>query len=354
MPQLDGLRALAVTGVVLQHYDLVARGAEFGVHLFFVLSGFLITRILMKSRSAIGPMGISWTQAFRQFYIRRALRIFPLYYLVLLIGIAVNAESAREYAPWLLTYTINLKMAAQGWYISNFAHFWSLAVEEQYYLVWPCLILLLPRRYLLSAAVIFTAIGPLFRLSLAMYWLYVAKDVSPLNTYISTLTALDSLGVGSLISIVTALQSTRSENRIPLSIASCVAVVLVIGAAVANAWWIFYDLVSAIAFGWLIYRAGAGFKGIVGSVLSSPPLVYIGRISYGVYVFHPLIPAAALVVAKSLGVTLPDGTAGVVLSVGLTLIVATASWYSFERPLNNLKKKFAPPPESLSALQAVA
>ena len=106
MPQLDGLRALAVGAVVVQHYDILIGGAAFGVHLFFVLSGFLITRILLLSRERVSDAGISRARAFRQFYIRRALRIFPLYYLVVFVGIAVNADYARAFAPWLLTYTI--------------------------------------------------------------------------------------------------------------------------------------------------------------------------------------------------------------------------------------------------------
>lgn len=354
MPQLDGLRAVAVTGVVLQHYHLFERGAEFGVHLFFVLSGFLITRILMKSRSAIESRGVSWQHAFRQFYIRRALRIFPLYYLVLLVVVALNAHGARENALWLFTYTINLKMAAQGWYIPNFAHFWSLAVEEQYYLVWPCLILLLPRRGLIPGAVILTAIGPVFRLALAIWWLYFSRTGSPLNTYISTPTALDSLGIGSLISIVSSMHSTRSESRGSIALATMAVAGLIVGAVIANAWWIFIDTIAAVLFGWLIFRAAAGFKGITGWLLSAPPLVFTGRISYGIYVFHPLIPVAALAVGKSLGITIPDGTIGTIIFVVLTLLVATVSWYSFERPLNNLKKRFPPAEHAFTGFQSVA
>lgn len=342
MPQLDGLRALAVTSVVLEHYHVVKTGAVYGVHLFFVLSGFLITGILMKSRSAIEVTGVSWTHAFRQFYIRRALRIFPLYYLVLLVAVAINASGARENAVWLFTYTINLKMAAQGWYIANFAHFWSLAVEEQYYLFWPVLILLLPRRRLIPAAVILTAIGPLFRLSLALWWLLVAKTISPLNTYIATPTALDSLGIGSLISIVASMHTTRVENRGSIAIAIATTFFLIAGALITNAWWIFPDTIAAGFFGWLIYSAARGFGGVLGRALAARPLVFTGRISYGIYVFHPLVPPAVLAVCTSMGVKLPEGFVGSFVCVVLTLLVATVSWYSFESPLNSLKRRFPP------------
>jgi peptidoglycan/LPS O-acetylase OafA/YrhL len=100
--------------VLAQHYSVYDRAAGYGVHLFFVLSGFLITRILLAEREQVATMHTTRGRAFRQFYVRRMLRIFPLYYFVVLAGIALHVTNAREYAPWLLTYTINLKMAAQG------------------------------------------------------------------------------------------------------------------------------------------------------------------------------------------------------------------------------------------------
>lgn len=209
MPQLDGLRAVAVTAVMFHHFDIVHGAASYGVHLFFVLSGFLITGILVRSKAAIDSGLESVKHALRRFYVRRTLRIFPLYYAVVLIGIAVNAESAREYAPWLLTYMINLKMAAQGWYIANFAHLWSLAVEEQFYLVWPFLVLIVRRRWLVWVAILMTAIGPLYRLYLAISWEYLASETSIISSYIATPSALDSLGAGSLVAIMVATEAGR-------------------------------------------------------------------------------------------------------------------------------------------------
>jgi peptidoglycan/LPS O-acetylase OafA/YrhL len=342
MPQLDGLRAIAVGAVVFQHFEILQGGAAYGVHLFFVLSGFLITGILMRSRAAMDTGTQTWKQALRRFYIRRVLRIFPLYYFVIFVGIAVNASYAREYAPWLLTYTINLKMAAQGWYIDHFAHFWSLAVEEQYYLVWPCLILLLPRRWLMPSAVIMTAIGPLYRLFLVVGWEYLQSEASGLNSYISTPTALDSLGIGSLIAIMMTTEAGRSSIRrwmrflVPL-------IGLVLAVVVSyQKWWsmVLFDTGMAMFFGWLIYRASSGFKGIAGRVLGASPLVFIGRISYGIYVYHPLVPAAVSTLAAAIGFSLPGGVWRKIILIGLTLLVSTASWYSFERPITNLKRHF--------------
>ena len=343
MPQLDGLRGLAVGAVVFQHYRITTSGAAYGVHLFFVLSGFLITGILLRSRVAIETGGQSRRQALRRFYIRRVLRIFPLYYAVIFVGILVNADYAREYAPWLLTYTINLKMAAQGWYIGNFAHFWSLAVEEQYYLIWPCLILLLPRRWLVPSAAIMTAIGPLFRLYLVVGWRYLGSEASGISSYIATPTALDSLGIGSLIAIMLSTESGRltAHRWIRLAVPS---VGLLLAVIAYRAEWpnlVLLDTATAMIFGWLIYRASAGFRGITGRLLGARPLVFVGRISYGIYIYHPLVPVVAAMLAAALGLSLPDTLwARAVYFVLLTLLVSAVSWYYFERPLNNLKGHF--------------
>jgi len=338
---LDGLRALAVTAVVVQHYQILVGGAGYGVHLFFVLSGFLITGILLVERKNVAR-GVPRTRAFRQFYIRRLLRIFPLYYFVVLVGIALNASYAREYAPWLLTYTINLKMAAQGWYIANFAHFWSLAIEEQYYLVWPWLILLLPRRWLIPSAVITTAIGPLFRLFLIRHQIY---GDTWLAGYIATPTALDSLGMGSLIAILMRTESTaerlRRWVRWPVALVSLALVIVLNLLWATPIHFVLLDTASAVFFGWVIYRASQGFGGLAGAFLAAAPIVFIGRISYGIYVYHPLVPTVVAKVGGRFGLQpLADNWRSGLFYSALTLFAATISWYALERPITQLKRKF--------------
>jgi peptidoglycan/LPS O-acetylase OafA/YrhL len=172
MPQLDGLRAIAVIAVLLHHFidteylPLFLSQIPFGylgVRLFFVLSGFLITGILLRERLAIESGHVTISIAFRQFYIRRFLRIFPLYYLVIAITLAFGLEEATEYWLSLSTYTFNIEISLQGWYPSYFAHFWSLSVEEQYYVFWPWLILVVRRKFLVPATVLLVAFAPIFR-----------------------------------------------------------------------------------------------------------------------------------------------------------------------------------------------
>lgn len=155
MPQLDALRAIAVLAVMFHHF-VPARAqwplfaaipfGQLGVKLFFVLSGFLITGILLRARSKLGDQPRAVLSALAGFYARRSLRIFPLYYLVIAVCLVLNVPPVRDELLWLATYTLNLRISYQGWYPEHVAHFWSLAVEEQFYLLWPWVVLFAPSR----------------------------------------------------------------------------------------------------------------------------------------------------------------------------------------------------------------
>ena len=156
-PQLDGLRALAVGVVFLCHFWSGGKiAAVLGVGLFFVLSGFLITRILLEERHRAARLGTNCGTLLRQFYLRRSLRIFPVYYLALAVLLACNYCGCREIKYWLLTYTYTFRTA-----LTNSGHgcehFWSLCFEEQFYLVWPFIILYCPHRYLLRIMILVVA-----------------------------------------------------------------------------------------------------------------------------------------------------------------------------------------------------
>jgi peptidoglycan/LPS O-acetylase OafA/YrhL len=350
-PQLDGLRALAVAAVITQHFDLARFGGDFGVHLFFVLSGFLITGILLDGREAIERQHVSRMHVLRQFYIRRFLRIFPLYYLVVIASILIGAAYARDYAPWLLSFTINIKMTLQRWYIGNFAHFWSLAVEEQFYLVWPWVILFLPRRRILPAVLIMIAMAPLFRLAIWLNWVYLNGPPIRMAIYIATPAALDALGIGSLIAVLSRQTSSSllSDRRFTVVLPVVAAVVALVGLDYWSPAWssVTRDTFQAIAFGGLIYGAAKGFAGITGDFLASRPLVYLGRISYGIYVYHPLVPKWTEGFAKLLGVRLTDNIYLLaLLNAAVTVMAASVSWYAFEGPINRLKRYFAYVPET--------
>ncbi|MFN7977685.1 MAG: acyltransferase family protein [Vicinamibacterales bacterium] len=157
-PQLDGLRAVAVAAVAYSHWlPSWQFGVPFGagVHLFFVLSGFLITRILIGLREA--P---SRPAAIGRFFARRALRLFPAFYTVLACAWIADVPLARATWTWHASYLSNVYIAGLAAWQGHFSHFWSLAVEEQFYLLWPWIVVWMPTRALAPALVITTLAGP--------------------------------------------------------------------------------------------------------------------------------------------------------------------------------------------------
>jgi peptidoglycan/LPS O-acetylase OafA/YrhL len=351
MPQLDAVRAFAVLTVVIHHYSsfadlgiLASLGAAFlGVKLFFVLSGFLITGILLRSRDDAEAMKQTRGAALGHFYARRFLRIFPLYYFVIAVAFAVNLDPVRENLLWLLTYTLNIHMVNQGYYIANFAHFWSLAVEEQYYFAWPWIVLFAPRRLLIPLTLTMISVGPLYR------FYGVIAELKGIATYIFTPACLDALGMGSLLAILShsdkwkhALNRQLTTLVLPIGLGATVAFNILSHYRIGwKADTVLFDLAVALLFCWLINGASRGFQGVVGAVLKSKPLVYTGKISYGIYIYHPLAPALCVAAFQALGFHLQKGARTTVLVFTVaTFAIASLSWYFMEKPINNLKRYF--------------
>jgi peptidoglycan/LPS O-acetylase OafA/YrhL len=227
VPSLDGVRGIAILLVLAHHFgvpaDLPHRSASVftqwierllyvgwaGVDLFFVLSGFLITSILLVSKNA--------PEYFRRFYSRRILRIFPLYYFTLILGLVVlprlltyqNVGLLRDVTSgqaWLWTYTLNIGLAL-GWVTGPaiFGHYWTLAVEEQYYLIWPWVVKVASSRtiLILSGLMLFAA------LVLRIIWF--DSEFGWAGAYRFTLTRADSLALGGAIAVLTLNTTFRSR-----------------------------------------------------------------------------------------------------------------------------------------------
>jgi len=160
---LDGLLTFAVLAVILHHngpHDIAYsfNPGGLGVRLFFVLSGFLITGILLEARGAGGRTGRG--QVLRAFYVRRALRILPAFYAVLALGMVLEPQIRRDWL-WHATYQTNHYTAVLGHWPRAISHAWSLAVEEQFYLAWPLVVLFTPQRWVGRAIVTSFVIGPI-------------------------------------------------------------------------------------------------------------------------------------------------------------------------------------------------
>jgi peptidoglycan/LPS O-acetylase OafA/YrhL len=337
--QLDGLRAFAVLGVMLHHathWDFPVPLGPFCVRLFFVLSGFLITGILLKARERGGDEQRG--EILKAFYIRRFLRIFPVYYASLAILFALGQPDIRATIGWHAAYLSNvLASRPSGDIVSIWGHLWSLSVEEQFYLAWPALILFLPRRMLPYFLVAAAAVGPLFRL-------VVASSVGVKPAFYLTPGCLDSLGLGALLAWMDgqrAWDQARSrlcQWALPIGLALTGAMAVAERADLAFRVRCFArDLGPALAFCWLVNGAARGFGGWAGKLLAAKPLTYLGMISYGMYLFHNFLPW----VCEYAGAPLPPhGIARFAALVPLTIVTAAASWKFFEKPLNDLKERF--------------
>ena len=355
MPQLDGLRAFAVGAVLIHHFFQPARIAGvdlalLGVWLFFVLSGFLITGILLRSRDQVDYGGSPSGFVLRQFYLRRFLRIFPLYYSVLFMAATIDLGDVRDTIFWHLTYLSNYLFATRQSWGPMTAHFWSLSVEEQFYILWPALILFAPRRLLLKLVISAIVIGPLFR---------VAAHFLDFN-WIARLTvlpaSLDALGLGALLAY-----SSHHAGERPILIKRLkqgiywlgvpgLIVLLglqklenynLVGDVTVNSWFI-EPMLWALMFVWVINRASLGFTGVGAKILEFKPLAYTGKISYGIYVYHPFVYALLPILFYRTGVDffLLPRLLQFGLLVGTTVGMAALSWYFLESPINSLKNHF--------------
>ena len=353
LPQLDSLRALAVLGVMVHHFwpETAARlgltTGFLGVQLFFVLSGFLITGILLRARDLVQTNRQSAATGIRQFYIRRLLRIFPMFYATLAIAWIVGLPEVRDSVLWHLAYATNIYFVRIQDFHGSVSHLWSLAVEEQFYLVWPFAIVVTPRRQLLPVLIAVTVLAPAFRLvgSLAdLHWMV---------TFVLPFANCDALALGAILAYASAGHTASRPFRsrfIGAAFWIGLPLVLVLWflewhhlSWSASRWFRrgFENTVWALFFVWLIDRAARGFGGPVGRILQLRPLTYLGQISYGLYVIHPFVARVVPWVYTRMGVAYPS-TRLLEFSVlsAATILMAAGSWHFYERPLNDLKRYF--------------
>src|ERR1019366_8372325 len=189
-PHLDGLRALAILGVLFEHFGValpaLLRCGPLSVRFFFVLSGYFITLSLWKLQAEISESdGGSFLPVCR-FYLSRFLRIGPPFYLALIVGALFGIEEVRANFFWLATFQANNYIAYIGYWPEAISHFWSLALQEQIYLIWPVIVLTLPKRWFLPTMGAFIVFGLVFRL------FCIATDASTLTRWVTLFGCCDS------------------------------------------------------------------------------------------------------------------------------------------------------------------
>jgi peptidoglycan/LPS O-acetylase OafA/YrhL len=347
VPGLDGLRAVAVFLVVLFHQGLLAFGWV-GVQIFFVISGFLITGILNRRRS----------QGLRaylfEFYGRRSFRIFPLYYAVIALFAAALAVGFRSDAlkpglPYAATYTYNLWHATTAFRHSKLiSHFWSLCVEEQFYLVWPLFVYLCRPAHIKKALWGIVIAGPVMRMAL-FEWLKRSAHAYPVTAvavYVLTPSHLDAFATGALWALFPWGGSVRWLFASAALVVASAAGMTLGGVAAAPSFG--FDLGMPVAAGhiWGYSLLNLCAISLVGCVahrklfpkfFENKAIQYLGKISYGIYVFH--FPLQSLV-ARALPAAPRFMQLGVQLA--LTLAISTLSFYFLESPLTRLKDVLFP------------
>lgn len=342
-PQFDGLRALAVLTVMVDHFsadvpnfplpDQIRLGAT-GVRLFLVLSGYFITASLRRARDRMDTGELSAGQTLGAFYWRRLLRTGPAYVVFAGIALLLNIGAIRQNWPWVFTGTVNWLIAWQNQWPLTISHLWSICVQEQFYLLWPLLILLLPRRWMLSAIIAVAFAGIVFRIGCVIFSVpLIARWVLPFGS-------LDSLAAGAALGWC---GGRLKASRGGWVLAGLSLLMLTVAAVFRNSdptklASVLVEPLEAVAFVILVARTATGFEGNVGRFLSNPGLVFAGRISYGLYVYH-------ILVAMVLGRWLPSQLRFVVTIPSLrlvvfgivTLFIATLSWRFLEQPINRLR-----------------
>lgn len=355
VPALDGLRAVAILLVIPHNADIFGRhpGAFLplaiaahvgwvGVQLFFVLSGFLITGNLLDSRGD--------RHYFRNFWIRRVLRIFPLYYATLAVALLVVIASGRPAAPgevWLWLFLNNWTQPFSG-SPNGFAHFWSLAVEEQFYLLWPLVVARLGARSL--------AYFCMFTVLVALASRVVLKSLAAPDAtlYMFTICRMDALAIGAMAAIVQRHAQARAWLQRHMTAILCAGCALLLFGALFSKVYdtndlltqlLGYPLLAAVfaAAILLVSAEGPGLE-LLKRMLSPDWLRSIGRYSFAMYVFHLPLTIALAPALQSLFAPAGIGAAPL-FALAITAVSYLAGMLSFElfeKRFLSLRHRWAP------------
>lgn len=338
---LDGLRAIAAIGVIVAHFFTIeriknpllikiAQQGNSGVSLFFVLSGFVITRILLNT--------VKDKKYFSNFYGRRTLRIFPLYYLGLLI---------YNFLPYLLGLKYSSISFDKLWYyyayVQNIArtfnwdsvgpvHYWSLAVEEHFYLIWPAIVYFFysnNKKKLFLISGFFIVLAFLLRI-------YMINKGYEINVF--TLTRIDQLALGCVLALLESKGYLNSAAKKYFIVALIVGLLFVLYSATFDyfnlnlykhsAYGLFY-------FGLIGYCITADIKSLFNQLLNLKVVQFLGRISYGIYIWHMIV---ILLVESYFNIH--NLAVQFLLIMFFTVLVSAVSYYFFEMKFLKLKKYF--------------
>ncbi|MEY4904893.1 MAG: hypothetical protein RLZZ292_2708 [Bacteroidota bacterium] len=334
---IETLRALSILMVAASHWifgGVLAKlhVGHWGVDIFFVISGFLITQILLHSKEKIDTQQTTIGAALKRFYVRRTLRIFPLYYLILLLCCCFDYQSVAVSLPWNLTYMSNFYHLQINDWTGATSHFWSLAIEEQFYMLWAPIVLFLNKKQIkyFICGLILIGISSRFYINTFQSLPYIANIVF-------TPCSLDTLGIGALFGYYWRYEPAKAQfflgqKTIFIIVFLLFSLVTALGYFDLNYWYILgyrtsISLVCLFFIGW----SAQGWQGNWKLFFEHPFLIYLGKISYGFYLMHPFVPRLCSFASESTSLILYF-----IVTVGL----ASLSFFCFEQPINELKERF--------------
>ena len=359
--QLDSIRTLAVILVIIAHwapknFNKLFSFGNLGVNIFFVLSGFLITRILLNEKDKIEKEEIKSTKfsAIGRFMMRRSLRIFPIYYLMLFVlYFGYNYLSnpiptdLKYYVLYLQNFLYYFRQSFPG---GKVGHFWTLAVEEQFYLVWPWVLFFVNRKYIKNVMVIGIILGTV---SSVLLPLIPGKEIL---TPALTICCLQSFCFGGLLAYwVVKGDSSLNKNYSLLKKMTIISLIMYIGIKLFYSDFVFFDrLFESIITTWLLASILLNKTSKFNFILSNNILISIGKVSYGVYIFHNFIPVSVNAILHLLNKKAVGNTEQLfvldflqnnliifnVLCLTILLGIAYFSFYFIETPFLRLKKYF--------------
>lgn len=332
IPSLNGLRAISIVCVIISHIELKnlhfkdAPGGQIGVNIFFIISGFLITLLLLKEQSSTGTVSL------RNFYIRRSLRIFPVYYFLLLVYFVLQCFNVLQISTtsWIAALTYTKYFFIGGKFDWETGHTWSLSVEEHFYLIWPLVFVYLKNSRKIFAIVVI-AIIPFVRLF---------TDVSVLHLF----TRADALMVGCLFALyygdIVVFTKARSSAQICIpfiTLALCLGIKKLLPIADADlknhitlAFFGSYGTITNICIACIIVIAINFENNIFFKFLNYKPINWLGKLSYSIYLWQQLF------FSKHIG-----KLASLPINLICICTVAIISYYYLEIPFLKLKDKFS-------------
>lgn len=344
IPGLNGIRAIAVFFVIFSHrfpkdhFVHVFPLGNYGVDIFFVLSGFLISRSLFFQISDDNNILESKFEIIKKFFIRRCLRIFPIYYLLLLFMFLTDGIVGNQFRTnilWYVFYCANYLNYYQNKWFGSLAHFWSLSVEEQFYIFWPILLLFIFKKRIFILICLLIIIGTIFP------FFNIGK------TNILTLSCINAFGIGALLAYIEIIKPAykilfiKILKIIFLPILLLVCINHTVFSVPYFSERLAISILAVSIIGYCLYKSE---NILVTHVLGNKVLNFIGIISYGIYLYHNIVPKYWVWGMKKIGWVTPASIykfsyLEILIQTMFLIGISYISWILVEKPISRLKEK---------------